>query len=330
MPHLIEAKIHSFLEQVKQGNYKIPKNVLDKFSKSTQEAFIKNFETKPREFKLSMGNIGKPSCQLIFEMQGEKSNIDPVRNFYGYLTEHLLMFLIHASGIKVISEQERVSIDISGQTINGVLDLILDLGDGYHTVWDIKSASNWSFKNKFQASFDKFIEGDSFGYVHQLFLYTAAKRKTDKRIKAGGFIAFDKSSGEIGILEIPREKEPDKYELSTLEFCARQIESLSKAKQRSIELCEDNKPDVGANELSKYNILGVESGMVELQQRCFESINELWRKKPTGNRYLGPICSFCDHKFKCWPGLKLMPQPNSEGKNPKFLYYTELKEKDNG
>ena len=52
---------------------------------------------------------------------------------------------------------------------------------------------------------------------------------------------------------------------------------------------------------------------------------ETFRSKPTGNRVLGFVCSYCPYKLPCWgSGLKLLPQQQSKGKNPKWVWYTSV------
>ena len=52
----------------------------------------------------------------------------------------------------------------------------LRVGDesGVEKVWDIKSASDWAFKNKFTnyGGYEKIKEDDPFGYLMQGFLYS--------------------------------------------------------------------------------------------------------------------------------------------------------------
>ena len=74
-------------------------------------------------------------------------------------------------------DSETVSLDIGEHTINGTYDLTID-----GAVDDVKSASDWSYKNKF-TSFESLRDGDAFGYVGQLAGYA---RATDKNLVAGG------------------------------------------------------------------------------------------------------------------------------------------------
>ena len=61
----------------------------------------------------------------------------------------------------------------------------------YNAVDDVKSASDWSYRNKF-ASYDTLAQGDSFGYVSQLAGYARAADK-----KAGGWWVVNKANGEF-------------------------------------------------------------------------------------------------------------------------------------
>lgn len=198
--HRIEALIYKFLRDVKNGPYKIPDELYQKFGRETQLALKAQFEREPRDFRLYMSSIGKPLCVLKFEklgVQGESQD-NVIRNVYGEIAEDIVLFLLHASGVPVIAEQERLEYTINGHTLSGRLDVVIQFPDEEAEVWDIKSASAWAFKNKF-TDFEQLATGDVFGYVSQLFLYAEARR-----CKAGGFIAFDKSTGEVRVVEVPQ------------------------------------------------------------------------------------------------------------------------------
>ena len=68
-------------------------------------------------------------------------------------------------------DSERVT-TIEDADIDGTYDLIID-----EAVDDVKSASDWSYKHKFQ-SYEVLKDNDSFGYVGQLAGYAKA---TDKK-----------------------------------------------------------------------------------------------------------------------------------------------------
>jgi len=56
--------------------------------------------------------------------------------------------------------------------------------------------------------------------------------------------------------------------------------------------------------------------------RCFEEIDETFRGKVTGNKYIAKNCIYCDYKFKCWPTLQYKRVEASQAKNKPWRYYT--------
>jgi hypothetical protein len=310
--HPIELLIHKFLQEVQKGNYKIPPALLDKFTESTRAHLVRQFEREPNKFSLRMSNLGRPLCQLECEQAGIKGqswdNNTLTRNTFGDICEDVLMFILHASGVPIVSEQEQVSLDIAGQKIQGTLDVVIDfsakcdnctsyLGKCPYCgsirdprVWDIKSASDWAFKNKFTLSFDKFLETDEFGYFSQLFLYAKARD-----CKAGGLIVQNKSSGEIATIIVPEDQQ--KYS----DFFFREAEAKVNT---LISLTKGNLPS-----------------------KKYEEIVETFHKKITGNRLLGEKCSFCNFKFHCFPNIQLKAQVDSKSKNPKMIWYTHIENK---
>lgn len=284
--HYIELSIHKFLRDIQSKNYKIPEELLNKFSVETKDALRKQFEKEEhKQFTLRMSNVGLPLCILQMEKKyGRSSNTDTVRNLLGDLTEDIVLFLLHASGVNVVSELKHVSFNIGGIKLNGTLDVILDCGDGPE-VWDIKSAAKWTFQNKYQKEgFKGLVESDPFGYKNQLFGYAVAEG-----IPAGGWIVINRDNGELLVVPIPKEQE--KYRKEAL---------------KSIET----------------NIKGIDKPF----KRQFTDINETFHKKLTGNKILGLNCSFCDYKFECWPDLQCLPRLGSKAANPQITYYTHVGE----
>lgn len=137
---------------------------------------------------------------------------------------------------------------------------------------------------KFQRGFSELLEDDPFGYVAQGFCYGKALRK-----RFGGWIIINKASGDIHITEVPEPYE--EHEDRAVYFATRQTLALTE---------------------------GVPFA------RQFKDEEELFRKKPTGNRILGTTCGFCDFKNHCWGTVIHAPEAFSEAKNPKWKYYTEL------
>jgi len=61
-------------------------------------------------------------------------------------------------------------------------------------------------------------------------------------------------------------------------------------------------------------------------KRQFEDIEEFFNRKPTGNRVLAKECTFCAYKKPCWGNLQYLPQRESKAMNPKYFWYTKVKE----
>ena len=137
---------------------------------------------------LRMSNIGKPQRQLWYDMHEERdgsNKMEPVtfiKFLYGHILEALLIFSVKLAGHKVTGEQKEVSV----KGIKGHMDCKID-GE----VVDIKTASGYAFR-KFKEG--TLAEQDSFGYLAQLAGYEEAE-KTSK----GGFLAFNKETGELAL-----------------------------------------------------------------------------------------------------------------------------------
>jgi len=96
--------------------------------------------------------------------------------FKGILTEAKVKY----------EDSDKVTLDLGDTKISGEYDLVID-----GAVDDVKSASDWSYKNKF-SSYYTLAEGDAFGYVSQLAGYAKASGK-----KAGGWWVVNKATGEF-------------------------------------------------------------------------------------------------------------------------------------
>lgn len=289
--HPIELLVFSFLQEVNRGTYKVPLPLLEKFGESAVAHLKRQFEREPSKFTIRASNIGRPICQLLLEQEGIEGIQDAnvIRNTYGDLVEDLLMFVLHAAGVPIVSEQELVSLELAGVQIQGTLDLVIDFGNDPR-VWDIKSASDWSFKNK--VTFDDFLKQDTFGYVDQLFLYSAARG-----CKAGGWIVKNKSDGQIRVVEAPEE-------------------------QRFLR-----ETAIGRMEEKVGILLQSERGKSSRDITYkFLAVPELFRNKATGNTVLHEICVMCNKKFHCFPEVQLKPKAKSEAKNRPLVWYTEYKE----
>jgi hypothetical protein len=205
-----------------------------------------------------------------------------MRNTFGDLIEALSIFVLKSAGVKIEDEQKSVKYKFNGSAIEGRYDVKIN-----KKIWDIKSASPYSFKNKFgeAGGFETVVKDDAFGYVSQGYLYSESEK-----LPFGGWIVINKSTGEWVVCETPLLD--DEYKVNAIQTAKSNIHSLKKKKPF---------------------------------KRCYDEIEETFRTKKTGNKVLGMTCSFCSYKLPCWGSkLQLLPQQQSQGKNPKWVWYTEV------
>ena len=280
-------KVQQYLGKASKESVKLDKGLVEEFGEACKNALLKLFEDQRRnKFEPRMSNIGRPLCQLQMEAKGVKGEGQPynvkVRNTFGDIIEALAIFIMKSAGVNIKNEQKKVKYKFNGSEVEGKQDVEID-----EKIWDIKSASPYSFEKKFgeEGGFLEVVKEDSFGYASQGFLYGESQNK-----KFGGWIAINKSTGEWTVCETPAMIEPHK------------TEALKKAKD-NLKALKDKVPF----------------------KRQYDDIAETFRGKPTGNRVLGFVCSYCPYKLPCWgSGLKLLPQQQSKGKNHKWVWYTSV------
>ena len=283
----ILIKVQKYLDKVSKSPVQADKKLVEEFGEACKNALLKQFtEDRSSKFEIRMSNAGRPLCQLQMEAKGVKGEGQPynvkIRNTFGDLIEALALFIMKSAGVNVKNEQKKVTYEFEGNKIEGKQDVEIE-----NKIWDIKSASPYSFEKKFgeDGGFNEVVKDDTFGYASQGFLYSESQNKD-----FGGWIAINKSTGEWAVCETPKLVEPYKSE------------AIKKAKD---------------------NVKAIKDGIPFKRQ--YDAIEETFRGKPTGNKVLGLACSFCPYKLPCWGSkLQLLPQQQSKGKNPKWVWYTEV------
>jgi len=188
----IELAIHQKLNKLTTKDELLSKKVVKGIVKDVETALIKQFATKrDKAFRLRMSNMGKPYCQLWFEKNKPELALPPSSNFIinmliGDIIEAIFKGLLREAKVNY-KDGKQVTLDLGdGQTINGTPDIFF--GD---EVDDIKSASPWSYINKFK-DFDSLAEKDSFGYIAQLVGYAEATNT-----KPNGWWVVNKGNGDF-------------------------------------------------------------------------------------------------------------------------------------
>lgn len=107
-----------------------------------------------------------------------------------------------------------------------------------------------------------------------------------QNIPVGGWIVVNKSSGEVAVVDADNSPSERKEVLDKLKSTVRTITSDAPFK------------------------------------RCFDPLEDSFRKKPTGRKFLDRNnCGMCDYKTSCYPGVQYKAQPESTALNPPFKWY---------
>ena len=281
MKHPSEIALHQYLDDATNGKSSMSAKTIAGIKKDIGEALKRQFgsRTKRRKFQLRMSNVGRPPCQLWFEKnQPEKSHPLPttfvMNMMLGDIVEAVFNGFLREAKVK-FDDSDKVFLNIGNQKVSGTYDLVLN-----DAVDDIKSASDWSYRNKFD-SFDTVSADDAFGYVGQLAGYAKAVGK-----KAGGWWVVNKANGSFKY--VPADNIDVDKEVAKLEENVKKVES------------------------NKF-------------ERCYDSEEETFRGKPTGNRVLSKTCSFCRYKHACWETLQELPSLVSQAKDPKIVSYVSIR-----
>ena len=285
-----QAALFSFLSKAASGEAEMPPHVLDEFGELAKQALKKQFTYKKEPFRLRMSNVGKPLCQL----QMEAMNVEPEAPDYDFKMRMIIGDVLEAV---IIALLQASGVEIKNKHKKVSLKVNDDEIQGEYDIelsdgiYDIKTVSPFAFDSKFNAD-------DAFDKINNSDSFGYVSQgygyglASKKPFK--GWIAINKSTGQIAVAEVPpngKQKENTKNE----------IRNVYKA-------ISDERPF----------------------KRCFTDTEELYYKKPTGNRTLGIECSYCPYKHDCWENLEFRKQLASKGKNPKWVWYTAIDPKWNG
>ena len=192
MKHPAELALHKYMDDAVNGKSSMSDTTINKIVSDISDALKRQFsEGKTRkDFTLRMSNVGRPTCQLWYDKNKPEAAIPLPTTFVmnmmlGDIVEAVFKGLLTEAGVKY-EDTNKVTLDCGDTNVSGSYDLILD-----GAVDDIKSASDWSYRNKFE-SFDALASKDSFGYVAQLAGYSKAANK-----KVGGWWVVNKSNGNF-------------------------------------------------------------------------------------------------------------------------------------
>lgn len=185
---------------------------LDEAANAFKAALKKQFTRTEEPFRLRMSNIGRPLCQLQKSASGaettRKDSSFVMKMLIGDAVEAAMMVVIKAAGINITGSKTQVSLKVNETDIRGEDDLEID-----GKVWDVKSSSNWAFNNKWAYGWNAIYDGDTFGYVAQLYGYAKAQNK-----EVGGWIVVNKETGATLVVHATPTKEQLKVIQENIEF----------------------------------------------------------------------------------------------------------------
>jgi len=247
MNHPAELALHQYMENAASGKSTMSETTIRQVGMDVMGAVARQFGggNKRGEFGLRMSNVGRPTCQLWFEKNEPEKALPLPTTFVmnmmlGDIVEAVFKGLLKEAGVQY-EDDAKVTLQLDDDTsVSGTYDIVID-----GAVDDIKSASNWSYTNKFE-SYDTLRQGDAFGYVAQLAGYAKA---ADKR--AGGWWVVNKANGEFKYVPatgIDIDKEVDHIQ-----------QTADTLKENRFERCFDAVPE-------KFR--GKETGNMVLDQNC--------------------------------------------------------------
>ena len=193
MNHPAELALHQYMEDAVKGKSTMSDATIKQVADDVADAIKRQFGSgKTRgDFTLRMSNVGRPTCQLWFDKNKPEAALPLPTTFVmnmmiGDIVEAVFKGLLKEAGVEY-EDAEQVTLEVDDDTsINGTYDIVID-----GAVDDVKSASNWSYQNKFE-SYDKLAAHDSFGYVGQLAGYAKASGK-----RVGGWWVVNKANGQF-------------------------------------------------------------------------------------------------------------------------------------
>ena len=192
MNHVAELKLHQYMTDAVNGKSTLSDEIIHQVANDIKDSLQRQFggKVKRKDFTLRMSNVGRPTCQLWYEKNKPETALPRSNNFMmnmmlGDIVEAVFKGLLRGAKVDY-EESDTVTLKCKDAEVSGSYDLVID-----GAVDDVKSASDWSYKNKFE-SYDTLSSGDGFGYVGQLAGYAKASGK-----KVGGWWVVNKANGHF-------------------------------------------------------------------------------------------------------------------------------------
>ena len=280
MNHPAELVINQYLENATSGKSTMSEETVQQIGKDVMDAVRRQFGGGNRrdEFRLRMSNIGRPTCQLWFEKNKPEKALPKPTTFVmnmllGDIVEAAFKGIITEAGVQYEDEDNYVELELDKTTVKGSYDLVID-----GAVDDVKSASDWSYRNKFE-SYETLKASDPFGYVGQLAGYAKASGK-----KAGGWWVVNKANGNIKYIAADGLDMDE--ELTKLNNTVATVES------NEFERCFDPVPETFRGKATGNRVLNNNCKFCDYRFECYPTLKELPSK--VSQAKTKPIVAYVD------------------------------------
>jgi len=219
-----------------------------------ETVFLETFDPDHHGHRTGLRLSGIGRCERYQWLEAHDNESEPIKDhvhitfMQGHILEAVLKALTKVAGHTVTGEQGE-------HEVNGVFghqDCIID-----NQLVDIKTASKWSYDNKFTP--DGIKGDDSFGYIPQLSAYG----KIDGR-EHGYFFVINKNNGEIKLSKQVLDQDVDKH-----------IDQLK-------EKIDHNHPPMRImNATDMKGKLSMQCGFCSQKQNCYEHLKATTYKNGT-------------------------------------------------
>ena len=149
MNHPAELTLHQYMTDAVRGDSAMTEETIQQVSTDVADALRRQFGSgKSRgDFRIRMSNVGRPTCQLWYEKNKPDVALPMPTNFMmnmmlGDIVEAVFKGLLKAAKVDY-QDSENVILKLKDVNVSGSYDLVID-----GAVDDVKSASDWSYKNK--------------------------------------------------------------------------------------------------------------------------------------------------------------------------------------
>jgi len=281
MNHPAELALHQYMTDAVRGDSAMTEGTIQQVAADVANALRNQFGSgKSRgDFKIRMSNVGRPTCQLWYEKNKPEAALPMPTNFMmnmmiGDIVEAVFKGVLKEAGVKY-EDTEKVTLDIGDTSINGSYDIVID-----NAVDDIKSASDWSYRNKFE-SFASLASGDGFGYVGQLAGYAKASGK-----RVGGWWVVNKANGHFKYVPATGLNMDD--ELAKIENTVKTV------KENKFERCFEPVPETFRGKPTGNKVLNNGCKFCSYRFDCWDNLTERpavksQAKNPPTVSYIGDV-----------------------------------------